>query len=152
MWKGQTGPPNVMLLVHIWRRSYSTRLLHYEPSNPRHPQYDRRYCDLDEQDLPATESLQVTVLPLPGEGTPAGAAGEAEAAEAAMGLLAKAAHAEEGLQALMQILKSIQALLSDPNNKSPAQTAAYDVLKSNPAEYQRMVRKQAIRYPPPEDE
>jgi hypothetical protein len=45
--------------VRIWRRSYATRPPALELADPRHPRYDIRYRGLDEQDLPAAESLQV---------------------------------------------------------------------------------------------
>lgn len=44
--------------VHTWRRSYSVRPPPLDPSDPRHPRYDRIYAELDESLLPATESLQ----------------------------------------------------------------------------------------------
>ncbi|GLC35778.1 hypothetical protein PLESTB_000493300 [Pleodorina starrii] len=53
---------------------------------------------------------------------------------------------------ITQILQGIQELLTNPNIYSPAQKPAYDVLKSNKAEYERMVRAQAKKYPQSEDE
>ncbi|EFJ42891.1 phosphoglycerate mutase [Volvox carteri f. nagariensis] len=55
-WLGRDGGR-----VHIWRRSYATRPPPLEPNDPRHPRFDGRYWELDEQDLPATESLKDTV-------------------------------------------------------------------------------------------
>lgn len=41
------------------------------------------------------------------------------------------------------ILTSIQSLLCDPNNDSPANPDAAKLLKTNPKEYKRRVRKVA---------
>ena len=43
--------------VHIWRRSYDIPPPSIDPEDKRHPKFDDRYTDLDEQDLPASECL-----------------------------------------------------------------------------------------------
>ena len=47
--------------VHIWRRSYEIRPPALEKTDERYPGNDRRYKELDEKDLPLTESLKDTV-------------------------------------------------------------------------------------------
>ncbi len=47
--------------VHIWRRSYDIPPPDIGPEDERHPRFDNRYADLDEQDLPASECLKNTV-------------------------------------------------------------------------------------------
>ena len=47
--------------VLIWRRSYSTCPPALEKTDDRFPGYDSRYKDLSEEDLPLTESLELTV-------------------------------------------------------------------------------------------
>jgi 2,3-bisphosphoglycerate-dependent phosphoglycerate mutase len=47
--------------VRIWRRSYDIPPPALEPSDPRFPGLDRRYADLDDAELPRTESLKDTV-------------------------------------------------------------------------------------------
>ena len=47
--------------VRIWRRSYDVPPPALEPSDPRFPARDRRYADLDDAELPRTESLKDTV-------------------------------------------------------------------------------------------
>ena len=47
--------------VHIWRRSYDVTPPPLEDKDPRHPKCDPRYKDLKKSDLPATESLALTV-------------------------------------------------------------------------------------------
>jgi len=47
--------------VRIWRRSYDVPPPPLEPSDPRFPGRDRRYADLDDAELPRTESLKDTV-------------------------------------------------------------------------------------------
>ncbi len=47
--------------VHIWRRSYDTPPPALEADDPRHPQHDPRYAGLDGRQLPATESLALTL-------------------------------------------------------------------------------------------
>jgi len=47
--------------VKIWRRSYDVPPPALELSDERHPRFDRRYADLKPQELPATESLKITL-------------------------------------------------------------------------------------------
>jgi len=47
--------------VRIWRRSYDVPPPPLQPSDPRFPGRDRRYADLDDAELPRTESLKDTV-------------------------------------------------------------------------------------------
>ncbi len=47
--------------VHDLRRGYASRPPALEPSDPRHPRFDRRYADVDPVLLPATESLKDTL-------------------------------------------------------------------------------------------
>lgn len=47
--------------VLLWRRSYETQPPALERSDPRYPGHDPRYHNLDEQDIPLTESLKDTV-------------------------------------------------------------------------------------------
>jgi len=47
--------------VHIWRRSYATPPPPLSQDDPRHPRFDRRYAQVDPTQLPATESLKITL-------------------------------------------------------------------------------------------
>lgn len=47
--------------VHIWRRSYDVPPPPLEPTDERHPRFDRRYASLTPAQLPATESLKITL-------------------------------------------------------------------------------------------
>lgn len=47
--------------VHIWRRSYTTRPPALEADDPRHPRFDANYDELENVQLPATESLKDTL-------------------------------------------------------------------------------------------
>jgi 2,3-bisphosphoglycerate-dependent phosphoglycerate mutase len=47
--------------VHIWRRSYDIPPPELEPTDERHPRFDRRYASLTPEQLPATESLKITL-------------------------------------------------------------------------------------------
>jgi 2,3-bisphosphoglycerate-dependent phosphoglycerate mutase len=47
--------------VKIWRRSYDVPPPGLELSDERHPRFDRRYADLTPAQLPATESLKITL-------------------------------------------------------------------------------------------
>ena len=47
--------------VKIWRRSYDVPPPALELSDERHPRFDRRYADLKPDELPATESLKITL-------------------------------------------------------------------------------------------
>ena len=47
--------------VHLWRRSYDIPPPPLEPTDERHPSFDRRYASLPPEQLPATESLKITL-------------------------------------------------------------------------------------------
>lgn len=47
--------------VHIWRRSYDVPPPALEEADERHPKHDRRYASLTPEQLPATESLKLTL-------------------------------------------------------------------------------------------
>ncbi|HJQ13234.1 MAG TPA: 2,3-diphosphoglycerate-dependent phosphoglycerate mutase [Anaerolineales bacterium] len=47
--------------VHIWRRSYDIPPPALESTDERHPRFDRRYAALAPDQLPATESLKITL-------------------------------------------------------------------------------------------
>jgi len=47
--------------VKIWRRSYDTPPPALKLDDPRHPRFDPRYASLSAQQLPATESLKITL-------------------------------------------------------------------------------------------
>lgn len=47
--------------VKIWRRSYDVPPPALELTDERHPRFDRRYADLTPEQLPATESLKITL-------------------------------------------------------------------------------------------
>ncbi len=47
--------------VKIWRRSYDVPPPALELDDERHPRFDRRYAGLSEAELPATESLKITL-------------------------------------------------------------------------------------------
>ncbi|MFH2040086.1 MAG: 2,3-diphosphoglycerate-dependent phosphoglycerate mutase [Chloroflexota bacterium] len=47
--------------VKIWRRSYDTPPPALELDDPRHPRFDPRYASLSKDQLPATESLKLTL-------------------------------------------------------------------------------------------
>jgi 2,3-bisphosphoglycerate-dependent phosphoglycerate mutase len=48
--------------VHQWRRSYAVRPPALTLDDERHPRFDRRYAHLDPELLPATESLEDTLM------------------------------------------------------------------------------------------
>lgn len=48
--------------VFLWRRSFSVRPPALDPDNPHHPRFDPRYAGVDPGDLPASESLQDTLM------------------------------------------------------------------------------------------
>ena len=53
--------------VHLWRRSYDVPPPPLDSNDPRHPRFDPRYANVAAADLPACESLELTlqrVLPL----------------------------------------------------------------------------------------
>ncbi|ABI56672.1 2,3-diphosphoglycerate-dependent phosphoglycerate mutase [Alkalilimnicola ehrlichii MLHE-1] len=47
--------------VHIWRRSYDTPPPPLDETSPYHPRHDPRYASLKPEQLPATESLALTL-------------------------------------------------------------------------------------------
>ncbi len=47
--------------VKTWRRSYDVPPPPLDPSDKRHPRFDPRYAGLKPEDLPATESLKLTL-------------------------------------------------------------------------------------------
>ncbi len=47
--------------VKIWRRSYDVPPPPLELTDERHPRFDRRYAGLRPEELPATESLKITL-------------------------------------------------------------------------------------------
>jgi len=47
--------------VKIWRRSYDIPPPELDPTDERHPRYDRRYMSLTPEQMPATESLKITL-------------------------------------------------------------------------------------------
>lgn len=47
--------------VHIWRRSYDTPPPPLDEDSPYHPKHDPRYAGLKPEQLPATESLALTL-------------------------------------------------------------------------------------------
>jgi 2,3-bisphosphoglycerate-dependent phosphoglycerate mutase len=47
--------------VHIWRRSYSTPPPPLDLNDERHPRFDPRYAGLTPEQLPACESLELTL-------------------------------------------------------------------------------------------
>ncbi len=47
--------------VKLWRRSYDVPPPALDLTDERHPRFDRRYADLTPEQLPATESLKITL-------------------------------------------------------------------------------------------
>jgi len=47
--------------VHVWRRSYDVPPPPLELTDERHPKFDPRYASLTPEQLPATESLKITL-------------------------------------------------------------------------------------------
>lgn len=47
--------------VKVWRRSYDVPPPALELNDERHPRFDRRYAELQPEELPATESLKITL-------------------------------------------------------------------------------------------
>lgn len=48
--------------VYLWRRSFGVRPPALDRDDPRHPRFDPRYREVEEHDLPDTESLQDTLV------------------------------------------------------------------------------------------
>jgi 2,3-bisphosphoglycerate-dependent phosphoglycerate mutase len=59
--KAQTVEKHGAEQVKIWRRSYDIPPPPLSLEDPRHPRFDRRYRNLNPQDLPAAESLKMTL-------------------------------------------------------------------------------------------
>lgn len=59
--KAETAEKHGEDQVLIWRRSYDVPPPALTPDDPRFPRNDRRYDDVDDQDLPLTECLKDTV-------------------------------------------------------------------------------------------
>jgi 2,3-bisphosphoglycerate-dependent phosphoglycerate mutase len=59
--KAETAARHGEEQVKVWRRSYDIPPPALDPADPRFPGHDRRYADLDGDDLPRTESLKDTV-------------------------------------------------------------------------------------------
>jgi 2,3-bisphosphoglycerate-dependent phosphoglycerate mutase len=59
--KAQTAAQHGEAQVKVWRRSYDVPPPALGAADPRHPQHDARYADVDPQLLPATESLKDTL-------------------------------------------------------------------------------------------
>lgn len=47
--------------VHLWRRSYNVPPPPLDLDDPRHPRFDPRYASLKPEQIPATESLEITL-------------------------------------------------------------------------------------------
>ncbi|RJP53891.1 MAG: 2,3-diphosphoglycerate-dependent phosphoglycerate mutase [Anaerolineaceae bacterium] len=59
--KAETAEKFGEALVKVWRRSYDVPPPALELSDERHPKFDRRYASLTPEQLPATESLKITL-------------------------------------------------------------------------------------------
>lgn len=59
--KAETAKEYGEAQVKIWRRSYDVPPPALELNDERHPRLDRRYADLTPAQLPATESLKITL-------------------------------------------------------------------------------------------
>jgi 2,3-bisphosphoglycerate-dependent phosphoglycerate mutase len=59
--KAETAKEYGDALVKIWRRSYDIPPPALESTDERHPKFDRRYASLAPGQLPATESLMITL-------------------------------------------------------------------------------------------
>jgi 2,3-bisphosphoglycerate-dependent phosphoglycerate mutase len=59
--KAETAAKHGAAQTKIWRRSYDTPPPPLNPTDPRHPNFDPRYADLEPEERPATESLKDTV-------------------------------------------------------------------------------------------
>lgn len=59
--KKETADKHGAEQVHIWRRSYDVPPPELDADDPRHPRFDPRYQRLKPEQLPATESLKLTV-------------------------------------------------------------------------------------------
>ena len=59
--KAETAKEYGEAQVKIWRRSYDVPPPVLEWDDPRHPRFDPRYAGLTKEQLPATESLKITL-------------------------------------------------------------------------------------------
>ena len=59
--KAETASRHGADQVKIWRRSYDIPPPALSPDDERHPRHDKRYRDVDPNDLPGTESLATTL-------------------------------------------------------------------------------------------
>jgi 2,3-bisphosphoglycerate-dependent phosphoglycerate mutase len=59
--KAETAKEYGEAQVKIWRRSYDVPPPVLEWDDPRHPRFDPRYANLSKAQLPATESLKITL-------------------------------------------------------------------------------------------
>lgn len=59
--KSETAAKHGAEQVKIWRRSYDIAPPPLARSDPRHPRHDRRYAEVPDAELPATESLKSTL-------------------------------------------------------------------------------------------
>src|SRR5882672_8732778 len=59
--KAQTVAKHGAEQVKIWRRSYDIPPPPLPLDDPRHPRFERRYANLRPEELPATESLKMTL-------------------------------------------------------------------------------------------
>jgi 2,3-bisphosphoglycerate-dependent phosphoglycerate mutase len=59
--KAETAKEYGEAQVKIWRRSYDVPPPVLEWDDPRHPRFDPRYAGLTKEELPATESLKITL-------------------------------------------------------------------------------------------
>jgi 2,3-bisphosphoglycerate-dependent phosphoglycerate mutase len=62
--KAETAAKFGEVQVRIWRRSYDSPPPPLDPRNRRHPRHDPRYAALDQDQLPAAESLKDTLTRL----------------------------------------------------------------------------------------
>ncbi|KPK44945.1 MAG: phosphoglyceromutase [Phycisphaerae bacterium SG8_4] len=59
--KAETAEKHGEQQLHLWRRSYNIRPPALKKSDRRYPGNEQKYADLDETDIPLTESLEDTV-------------------------------------------------------------------------------------------
>jgi 2,3-bisphosphoglycerate-dependent phosphoglycerate mutase len=59
--KAETAVQHGKEQVYLWRRSYDVPPPPLDPDDARHPRHDRRYAGVDPGQLPATESLKITL-------------------------------------------------------------------------------------------
>ncbi|RCW48786.1 MULTISPECIES: 2,3-diphosphoglycerate-dependent phosphoglycerate mutase [unclassified Halanaerobium] len=59
--KAETAKKEGEEQVHIWRRSFDTPPPALSKDDPRHPGHEEKYSNLSEDELPAAESLKMTI-------------------------------------------------------------------------------------------